>query len=182
MRPLLAVLLGIVTALAATLLALPRAGTSEPSAPVTAAGALAPAAPAAPDLTLAGAASSAQIARGGRVYRTLCLACHLPDGRGMPGLTPPLAESDFLAADRTRAIRIVLKGQSGPITVNGVAYQGVMPGLESVLTDAQVADVLTYVFNSWGNRGEAFAPDRIGELRAQWHGEALIVAPPTTVQ
>lgn len=181
MRPLLAVLLGIVTALAATLLALPRGGTSEPTAPATAAVATEAATPA-PDLTLAGAASSAQIARGGRVYRTLCLACHLPDGKGMPTLTPPLAESDFLAADRTRAIRIVLKGQSGPITVNGVGYQGVMPGLESVLTDAQVADVLTYVFNSWGNNGEAFDAGHIGELRAQWRSEAVVTAPPTTVQ
>lgn len=178
MRSLLAVFFGLVIALAATLLALPPS-----AAPAALAAAAPPAHPLpAADPTLAGPATAAQVARGGRVYRTLCLACHLPDGKGMAGLTPPLAESDFLFADRTRAVRLVLKGQTGAITVNGVTYQGLMPGLESVLTDTQVADVLTYVFNSWGNTGDAFDAAHIATLRRQWFEEPTLKAPPTTLQ
>lgn len=119
------------------------------------------------DLTSAGPATSAQIARGARTYRSLCFACHLPDGKGMAGATPPLAGSDYLFDDRERAIRIVLKGQSGPITVNGANYNGIMLPLEAVLTDKQVADVLTYVYNSWGNQGDAFDSDHVAKIRAQ---------------
>jgi len=68
---------------------------------------------------------------------------------------PPLANSDFMLADRDRAVRVVLKGLTGPVTVNGVTLNSAMPPQEAVLTDAQIADVLTYVFNSWGNSGDA---------------------------
>jgi nitrite reductase (NO-forming) len=85
-------------------------------------------------------------------------------------------------ADRERAIRTVLKGLAGPITVNGVAYQGSMPALETILTDTQVADVLTYVFNTWGNSGEAFDPAHIARRRAEWAGLPRITAAPTPVE
>lgn len=196
MRTLLVVFLGVVTALAATLLALPRPATPAAPAdapePAPAAAVVANAAPAmeatpaavlpAADLTLAGPATSAQISRGARVYRTLCVACHLPDGKGMATVTPPLAGADFMFADRTRAIRTILKGIEGPITVNGAAYQGTMPSLEQILTDAQVADVLTYVFNTWGNTGEAFDAAHVARLRADWANIPRIAPAPTTVQ
>ncbi|MDP1579332.1 MAG: cytochrome c [Candidatus Didemnitutus sp.] len=118
------------------------------------------------DPTSAGLATAAQIARGARTYRALCFACHLPDGKGMVGATPPLANSDYMFADRERAVRIVLKGQTGPIVVNGVNYNGVMLPLEAVLTDQQVADVLTYVYNSWGNQGDAFDPAYVAAARS----------------
>lgn len=117
------------------------------------------------DPTSAGFATPAQLSNGARVYRTLCLACHLPDGKGMTAVVPPLAGADFLFDDRERAIRIVLKGISGPITVNSVGYNGIMPPLEAVLSDRQIADVLTYVYNSWGNEGAAFDPDFVATLR-----------------
>ena len=185
MRPLVALLLGLATAVAATFLALPRATTVIAPAELPAAsGALAPAAASAPapDLTLAGAPTAAQLNRGARVYRTLCVACHLPDGKGMAAVTPPLAAADFMLADRERAIRTVLKGLAGPITVNGVAYQGSMPALETILTDAQVADVLTFVFNTWGNTGEAFDSAHVARLRADWRDVPRVIAAPTTVQ
>ncbi len=119
------------------------------------------------DPTSAGLATAAQIARGARTYRSLCFACHLPDGKGMVGATPPLAGSDYMFADRERAVRIVLKGQTGPIVVNGAPYNGIMLPLEAVLTDQQVADVLTYVFNSWGNQGDAFDPNFVAATRRQ---------------
>jgi len=91
-----------------------------------------------------------QMERGKKVFLSVCFACHMQEGQGLPGVFPPLAESDYLKADKDRAIRIPVKGLTGPITVNGKAYNNVMPP-QTQLTDSQVADVLTYVMNSWGN-------------------------------
>lgn len=102
---------------------------------------------------------------GKKVYEQTCFACHLADGKGIPGTFPPLAGSDLLAADRERVIRIVLKGIQGPLKVNGVDYNGVMPELGSTLNDKKIADVLTYVINSWGNSGEAFTAEEVQRLR-----------------
>lgn len=90
-----------------------------------------------------------QVAFGKRIYDANCTACHQPDGTGMEGAFPPLAGSDYLNADMARAIDVVVNGRSGPITVNGVEYNGVMPSL--LLSDADIANVLTYVYDSWGN-------------------------------
>jgi nitrite reductase (NO-forming) len=90
-----------------------------------------------------------QMERGKKVFLTSCFACHMANGEGLPGVFPPLAGSDYLKADKERAIRAVTKGLSGPITVNGKPYNNLMP--PQLLDDAQTADVLTYVMNSWGN-------------------------------
>jgi nitrite reductase (NO-forming) len=90
-----------------------------------------------------------QMERGKKVYLSTCFACHMANGEGLPGVFPPLANSDYLKEDKDRAIRIQLKGLSGPITVNGKPYNNVMP--PQMISDEQVADVLTYVMNSWGN-------------------------------
>jgi nitrite reductase (NO-forming)/hydroxylamine reductase len=89
-------------------------------------------------------------AAGQKVFAAACMACHQLDGKGLPGAFPPLAGSDFLKADPTRAIGIVLHGRSGPITVNGKEFNSVMPPMTQ-LSDAEVADALTYAMNSWGN-------------------------------
>ena len=111
------------------------------------------------------AAKNAQGERGKQVYLGLCYACHQPDGRGLPGAFPMLAQSDYMVADRTRAIRIVLHGLEGPVTVNGQTLNSAMPGQGAVLNDQQVADVLTYVFNAWGNPGGAFKASEVEKLR-----------------
>lgn len=113
----------------------------------------------------AGPATESQLARGKQVYELLCQACHMPDGRGMGNALPPLAGADFMLADRDRAAAVVLHGLSGPITVNGIGYNAAMPPLGGMLSDQQVADVLTYVFNTWDNAGEAFLPEQIRTLR-----------------
>lgn len=87
--------------------------------------------------------------RGKKVFLTSCFACHMANGEGLPAVFPPLAKSDFLKADKDRAIKTVLKGLSGPIVVNGKPYNNMMPPHE--FTDDQAADVLTYVMNEWGN-------------------------------
>ena len=115
---------------------------------------------------VAGAVSlEAQIASGKKVYDTICYACHQPDGKGLPGAFPPLAGSDFLKADRDRPIRIVLKGLTGPVTVNGVTYNSAMP--PQPLTDEQVADVLTFVTNSWGNEGAPYTVDDVRRVKSE---------------
>ncbi len=92
-----------------------------------------------------------RIKAGKSVYLQNCAACHQPDGQGMKGAFPPLAKSDYLMADKKRAIQVVINGLEGKTVVNGVDYNGVMPALG--LDDEDVANVLSYVFNSWGNNG-----------------------------
>ena len=118
---------------------------------------------------IAGLRKEVQIEKGKQVYMGLCFACHQPNGQGLTGAFPPLAGADYMLADRERAVRIVLKGMTGPVTVNGKTYDSAMPPQEAVLTDQQVADVLTYVFNTWGNEGEAFTLDQIKAVRNQAH-------------
>jgi nitrite reductase (NO-forming) len=114
---------------------------------------------------IAGLTKEVQISKGKQVYMGLCFACHQPDGKGLTGVFPPLAGSDFLHADHDRAIRIVLKGLSGPVTVNGQTINSAMPPQEAVLTDAQIADVVTYILNAWGNEGDAISSDRVKAIR-----------------
>jgi len=107
-----------------------------------------------------------QIERGTKVFLTSCFACHLATGDGIPGVFPPLAGSDFLNADKDRAIRIVTRGLSGPITVNGTNYNNVMPP-QTQLSDTEVADVLTYVLNSWKNSGGTVSPNDVKRARSE---------------
>lgn len=98
-------------------------------------------------------ADAQQVARGKKVYATLCVACHQANGEGVPAVFPPLARSDYLMADKNRSILIVLKGLTGPIEVNQKPFNGVMP--PTGLKPEQIADVLTYVRNDFGNTGDA---------------------------
>jgi len=118
---------------------------------------------------IAGLTKEMQAEKGKQVYMGLCFACHQPDGKGLPGVFPPLVGSDFLLADRERAIRVVLKGLTGPVVVNGVKFDSAMPPQEAALTDAQIADVLTYITNAWGNQGDAFTTDQVKAIRNQNH-------------
>ena len=86
---------------------------------------------------------------GERIYQTICTACHQSKGEGIPGAFPPLAKSDFLMADKTRAIGVVKNGLQGKVVVNGKEYNSIMPALK--LSDDDVANALTYVRNSFGN-------------------------------
>lgn len=104
-----------------------------------------------------------QIALGKNVYENNCLACHQANGEGIPSAFPPVAKSDFLNADHDRAINIVLHGRSGPIKVNGETYDSVMPAI--ALNNGQVANVLTYVLNSFGNSGGQVKPDQVEKQR-----------------
>jgi len=114
--------------------------------------------------TIASLTKEVQMERGKRVYMQVCFACHLPDGKGLPKVFPPLAQSDYLLTDKDRAIRVVLKGQTGPITVNGETYNSAMPA-QSQLNDEQVADVVTYILNEWGNDGGSVSVDDVRRVK-----------------
>lgn len=100
---------------------------------------------------------------GKRVYDRVCAACHQPTGVGLEGAFPPLAASDYLNADKARAIATVVMGRTGKITVNGKEYDGVMPALQ--LSDEDVANVLTYVYASWGNNKSVVLPAEVAAAR-----------------
>jgi mono/diheme cytochrome c family protein len=91
------------------------------------------------------------IKRGKEVYTMYCQSCHMEDGKGTPDVNPPLAKADYIKKPAKTLIGIVLKGQSGEVTVNGKTYNGMMAA-QDYLTDTEIADVLNYVRNSWGNK------------------------------
>ncbi|RVT77691.1 cytochrome c [Flavobacterium sufflavum] len=102
-------------------------------------------------------------AKGKGVYDKVCITCHQATGLGIPGAFPPLAKSDFLNKDVNRAIKGVVKGLSGPITVNGKKFSGAMPAQS--LSDQQLADTFTYVYSSWGNNKTVVTPAMVKAQR-----------------
>lgn len=97
-------------------------------------------------------------------YSTYCSVCHQADGKGVPGMNPPLANKEWVGGDKTKLIKIVLNGLNEPITVNGEKYQNVMAS-HDFLNDKQIADVLTYVRKSFGNDFEAITEAEVTEVR-----------------
>src|SRR5688500_2536308 len=110
------------------------------------------------------AADSARLQRGQELYVRNCFACHQLDGAGVPGIFPPLAKSDYLA-DIERSIRVVCEGLTGDVVVNGQKYSGVMPPI--VLDDPDVADIFTYILNSWGNAGGEVSAETVARVRSR---------------
>ena len=104
-------------------------------------------------------------APGEATFLGVCSACHQRNAQGVPNVFPPLASSDFLMADPNRSIKAVIAGLSGPITVNGHAYNGAMPPFAN-LTDHEIADVLTYVRSHFGNHGPAITTEEVAAVRA----------------
>jgi mono/diheme cytochrome c family protein/glucose/arabinose dehydrogenase len=98
-------------------------------------------------------------------YGTVCGQCHKPDGMGQAGLAPPLVDSEWILGDRDRLIKIVLHGLRGPITVNGQPWELDMPHLR-ILTDDEVANVLTYVRREWEHDAGTVEPADVAKLRA----------------
>ncbi|WP_050029397.1 cytochrome c [Verrucomicrobium sp. BvORR034] len=95
-----------------------------------------------------------------------CQGCHGATGGGQPGLIPPLAGSEWVAGGTERIARIALHGLSGSVTVKGANYNGVMPP-QSGLSDKELSYVITYIRNSWGNKGSLVTPDMVKKVRAE---------------
>lgn len=107
---------------------------------------------------------AAQVARGKQVYLAQCLACHQADALGVQGMNPPLVKTKQVLGDKAALIKIVLNGMQG-VDIEGETYSGVMAPHRD-LTDQEVADVLTYVRNSFGNKAGAVAAAQVKTIRA----------------
>ncbi len=101
--------------------------------------------------------------RGKKVYDTYCLTCHQADGAGVPRMNPPLIKTTYVLGDKKRLINIILKGFNEAVEINGDYYDNPMPA-QPQLNDQQIADVLTYVRNSFGNKASAVG---IGEVKVE---------------
>jgi mono/diheme cytochrome c family protein len=139
--------------------------------------AAAPAAPAASSNVFV-KASDEQMKRGAAVYARTCIACHQPTGLGLPPVFPPLANAPIVAGNPELPVKFILQGLMGPITVNGMTYNSMMPPVAG-LSDADIADVLTYVRQSFGNKANAVTADQVKAIRA---ANAARTAPWTTAE
>lgn len=102
---------------------------------------------------------------GADLYRIQCSACHGPEGKGIPGVFPPLAGADFLRTHREQALRAPMEGLQGPLKINGQTYQGQMPSV--ALKDDQMVELFNYIFTAWGNRLPETNLEEIRSVRAK---------------
>ena len=115
-------------------------------------------------------ASDAALARmgaddGAELYMTRCMSCHQMNGRGVPGVFPPLSNSEWVTGDKGTLIRIVLNGMTGEMKVGDEVYSGAMPPWQTFLDDKQTADLLTYIRSSWENDTTAVTPAEVAAVR-----------------
>lgn len=113
------------------------------------------------------APDSATHTRGLAVYTRTCIACHGPDGKGVPGAFPPLDGTSWVTGDPSVSARIILGGLQGPIEVLGQKYNNIMPP-HTDLNDQEIADVITYVRQSWSNDATPVSAESIKQIRAKY--------------
>ena len=114
------------------------------------------------------AAPDAEIMKQGQaVYSKTCFVCHQPTGAGIPGAFPPLAGSEWIAKDASIAVRNIVNGMQGPIVVKGMTYNMPMPPVTG-LSDKDIAAVVTYVNNSWGNTGPTVTEDEVKAIKKKY--------------
>ena len=106
--------------------------------------------------------ASQSIQNGQSIYSTYCMSCHMEDGNGLEGVYPSLVKTGTLS-DINRLVKIVTQGMRGPITVKGVKYDAEMAGVE--LADQDVADVINYIRNSWGNKSPLIKASEVGPAK-----------------
>ena len=101
---------------------------------------------------------------GAKIYQQFCSACHQMNGKGASGRFPPLIETDWVSGDKERLIKVLLNGMEGSLKVGDEVYNGVMPQ-HSFLKDKEIADVLTYVRSSFGNKSSEVSENEVQEIR-----------------
>ncbi|MBT8219369.1 MAG: cytochrome c, partial [Bacteroidia bacterium] len=101
---------------------------------------------------------------GQKLYIQHCSACHMPKGDGIPGLNPPLINTDWVTGDKTRLVNIVINGLEEPIEVNGQKYQGPMIGLP-YLKDKEIAHILTYIRSRFGKGASSVTEEEVKAIR-----------------
>ena len=122
--------------------------------------------------------------RGRAVYENICGLCHNSDGKGRPGQAPPFVGSEWVTGSPNLMIRIPLSGLSGPVRVDGTEWNLSMPAMGAALPDDDLAGVLTYIRQSWGNKASAVTPEQVKAVRAElgarsqpWTAEQLKALP-----
>lgn len=110
--------------------------------------------------------ASASVARGKKVYEQYCLACHQVDGSGVPHLNPPLIKTTFVLGDKPALIQVILKGMQSSVPIDDEYYSNNMPP-HNFLKDQEIADVLTYVRNNFGNKASAVSVAEVTAVRAK---------------
>jgi len=111
-----------------------------------------------------GKVSAEDMAKGSDLFAKNCAACHQPNGQGLPGAFPPLAKSDFIAANPGAVLDVPTKGRQGKMVVNGQEYNNVMPAM-SYLSDDELAHIITFVLNSWDNPGGRVSAKQVAAYR-----------------
>ncbi|SNC61584.1 Cytochrome c, mono- and diheme variants [Hymenobacter gelipurpurascens] len=106
---------------------------------------------------------------GAQLYATHCSSCHGDQGQGLKRLIPPVAAADYVAQHRAELPCLIRKGLKGPLVVNGIDYNQVMPGHED-LTDSQIANLLNFVQQSWGNKNQPYTIREASELLGHCNG------------
>lgn len=104
-------------------------------------------------------------ARGKALYETYCLTCHQDDGSGVPKLNPPLIKTTWVTGDKKKLITWVLSGTTDKVAIDGKTYDNNMPA-QDYLKDEEIADVLTYVRSSFGNKSSAVTAAEVKGVRA----------------
>ena len=99
-------------------------------------------------------------------YMTLCIACHQPNGMGLPAVAPPLVGSEWATGSENRLIRMVMHGVKGPIKASGIEFNLVMPAWKDALDDNAIAEILTYVRHEWGNDAKPVLSGNVKKIRA----------------
>jgi len=129
-----------------------------------------------------GAAESAgpdPMVAGKKVYMQNCMVCHQGNGEGAAGQFPPLVGSEWVLAEGwhgdNHLANVILLGLQGPVEVKGAAYNGAMPGWQQ-LTDDQIASVITYIRNEWGNSGSPMTADHVKQARADLQGRTTPIS------
>jgi mono/diheme cytochrome c family protein len=105
------------------------------------------------------------VQNGKKIYEQTCLPCHQVDGSGVPGMNPPLINSVYVQGPANRLIGIVLHGLNDGVEIEGEAYSNPMPAFATVLTDGEVANVLTYLRNHFSNMAGQISPSQVRRVR-----------------
>ena len=122
-------------------------------------------APTAAAASAAAARNPASASDGAVVYLANCSSCHQVNGQGVPGAFPPLAGNPLVTGSPAAVIAIVKNGLEGRAVVNGQAYSGIMPHWKGLLSDEQIAAVITYIRSSWKNRASGVSAADVASVR-----------------
>ncbi len=101
-----------------------------------------------------------------------CTQCHQSDGKGVAGTYPPLVASEYVTGDERRLAAILINGINGPLVVNGASYSSEMPSWRSYFNDEELAAVMTYTRNTWGNKAPPVSKDAVAKVRAELAGSS----------